>query len=100
MDVDNVDIAQVEEAFSQIVSKEEAHRMSMTTAEKLRLQGEARGKIETGRALVLRALRTKFKTVPEDIEQAINQKNDLIVLESLLEQVIMSHSLEEFAEGL
>jgi len=100
MEVDNVDIEQVEEAFSQIVNREEAHRMSMTTAEKLRLQGEARGKIETGRALVLRALRTKFKTVPEDIERAINQKNDPIVLESLVEQVIMSSSLEDFAEGL
>jgi hypothetical protein len=74
--------------------------MSMTTAEKLRLQGEARGKIETGRALVLRALRTKFKTVPEDIERAINQKNDPIVLESLLEQAVGSSTLEDFADGL
>jgi len=87
---------QVAKTFSQAINKEEAYNMVMTTAEKLFTDG----KIENGRDMVLRALRTKFKTVPEDIERAINQKNDLIVLESLLEQVIMSSTLEEFADGL
>jgi len=68
----------------------------MTTAEKLRLQGEAKA----GRTLVLRALQEKFKTVPEDIAWAINQKSDPIVLESLLAQVIGCNTLDEFAEGL
>jgi len=70
--------------------------MVMTTAEKLFTDGETKA----GRALVLEALQTKFKTVPENIEQAVNQKNDLIALKSLVAQVIMSSTLEEFAEGL
>ena len=74
--------------------------MVMTTAEKLWVGGKTEGNIETGRALVLEAIQTKFKTVPEDIERAINQKNDPIVLKSLLSQVIMSNTIEDFAEGL
>jgi len=93
---------QVATTFSRAVNKEkeEVYKMVMTTAEKLWVGGKTEGEIENGRSMVLRALRTKFKTVPDDIERAINQKNDLIVLESLLEQVIMSNTLEDFAEGL
>jgi len=100
MDVDNVDIEQVEEAFSQIVSREEAHRMSMTTAEKLRLQGEAQGETKAWRKAVLKALRTNFGKIPKDVEEAVLSKNDPIVLESLVERAIDSKTVEEFAEGL
>jgi len=82
--------------FSQAVNKKEVYNMVMTTAEKLFTDG----KTEQGRGMVLRALRTKFRTVPESIERSINQKNDLIVLESLLERTIQCDTLEEFAEGL
>jgi len=87
---------QVAQTFSQVISKEEANKMVMTTAEKLLVEGETKA----GRAMVLRALREKFKTVPEDVERAVNQKGDPIVLESLLAQVIGSNTLEEFAETL
>jgi len=91
---------QVATKFSQAINKKEAYDMVMTTAEKLWVGGKTEGKIENGRDMVLQALQTKFKTVPEDIERAINQKNDLIVLKSLLAQAIGSDSLEEFADGL
>jgi len=91
---------QVATTFSQAISKEGVYDMVMTTAEKLLVQGETKGKTEQGRSMVLRALQEKFKTVPEDIARAINQKSDPIVLESLLAQVIGSNSLEDFAEGL
>ena len=71
---------QVATKFSQAVHKEGVYDMVMITAEKLLVEGETKA----GRTMVLRALRTKFKTVPEDIELAINQKNDPIVLESLV----------------
>jgi hypothetical protein len=87
---------QVATKFSKAVSKEGVYDMVMTTAEKLFTDG----KIENGRDMVLQALQTKFKTVPMDIERAINQKNDLIVLKSLLAQAIESDTLEEFADGL
>jgi hypothetical protein len=87
---------EVAKTFSQVIAKEEVYNMVMTTAEKLFTDG----KVENGRAMVLRALREKFKTVPEDIERAVNQKNDPIALESLLAQVIGNSTLEEFAESL
>jgi len=70
--------------------------MAMTTAQKLRAEGIAKGKAE----MVLNALRTRFKRVPKDIEQAILAISDSIALESLLVQAIQSDSLDEFAEGL
>ena len=87
---------EVAKTFTQVVSKEEVYNMVMTTAERLFTDG----KVENGRSMVLRALREKFKTVPEDVERAVNQKGDPIVLESLLAQVIGSNTLEEFAETL
>ena len=89
---------QVATTFSRAVNKEkeEVYKMVMTTAEKLFTDG----KTEQGRATVLEAIQAKFKTVPEDIERVINQKSDPIVLQSLVAQVIMSNSLEDFAEGL
>ena len=49
---------------------------------------------------VLTALRKKFKKVPKHIEQAVLAKSDPIVLESLLEHVFDSNTLDEFAEML
>ena len=58
------------------------------------------GEVKAGRKLVLAALRKKFKKVPKHIEQAILAKSDPIVLESLLEHVFDSNTLDEFAEML
>jgi chromosome segregation and condensation protein ScpB len=55
---------------------------------------------KAGRSMVLKALRTKFKKVPKQIEQTVLAKSDPIVLESLLEQVFHCNTLDEFAEGL
>jgi hypothetical protein len=100
MAVDEIDAEQVEQGFSKVINKREAHKMSMTTAEKLLIQGEAEGRVKAGRAMVLRALRAKFRTVPKAVEKSIHQKNDPIVLESLLERAIQSDTLKEFAEDL
>ena len=55
---------------------------------------------ETGQNMVLKALRTKFKNVPKEIEEAILARTDPTALESLLEQVFYSGTLDEFADGL
>jgi hypothetical protein len=54
--------------------------------------GAVRGKAE----MVLRAIRKKFKKVPKHVEQAVLAKSDSIVLESLLEHVLDSNTLDEF----
>jgi hypothetical protein len=63
-------------------------------------RGEARGKAESGRNMVLTALRTKFKKVPKDVEKSVLGMSDSIALESLLAQAIQSDTLDEFAEAL
>jgi len=96
MSVENIKAEQVEKAFSKIVNKEEAHKMAQTTAEKLWIEGGT----ETGRKMVLAFLRGKFGTVPRDIEDAVNQMNDPIALESLLARTANCKTLDEFAEEL
>jgi len=58
------------------------------------------GKAEEGRNMVLKALRKKFKKVPKHIEQAVLAKSDPVALESLLEHVMDSDTLDAFAEML
>ena len=48
----------------------------------------------------MKALLAKFATVPDEIENAIRQMTDSIALESLLEHVVQSVSMNEFAEAL
>jgi hypothetical protein len=62
--------------------------------------GKAAEKTETGRNMVLTFLRAKFGKVPKGIADAIRQKNDPIVLESLAAQAGRCKTLDEFAEGL
>jgi len=50
--------------------------------------------------MVLTALRKKFKTVPKEIEEAVLERSDPIALESLLEHVFDSDTLDEFATAL
>jgi len=59
-------------------------------------KGITRGKAE----MVLKAMRKKFKTIPEEIEQAVLAMSDPIALESVLEHVFDSNTLDEFATVL
>jgi len=61
---------------------------------------KAEGEVKARREMVLKALRKKFKQVPQEIEDAVLSRSDPIALESLLEHVFDCNSLEEFAEGL
>ena len=58
--------------------------------------GEARGKA----AMVLTALRKKFKRIPKWIEKSVLAMSDPIALESLLEHVFDSNTMDEFATAL
>jgi len=58
--------------------------------------GAVRGRAE----MVLKALRKKFKKVPKGIEQSVLAMSDPIALESMLEHVFDSNTLDEFATML
>ena len=62
--------------------------------------GEAKGKSEAGRNMVLAFLRAKFGKVPKRIEEAIRQMHDPIALESLAAQAGHSDTLDDFATAL
>jgi len=63
-------------------------------------RGEARGKIETGRNMVLTVLRARFKKVPKTVEKEIRRMTDLIALESWAVQAATCPSMDEFAAAL
>ena len=63
-------------------------------------RGIAKGKVEAGRNMVLKALRAKFKKVPKVVEKAVLAMSDPIALESLLEHVFHCDTLDEFATAL
>jgi hypothetical protein len=104
MSVAKIGTEQISKALSKVLSEREANKLAMSTGERLYLDGEAKGKAEgkaeTGRNLVLTALRTKFKKVPKDIERSVLAMSDSIALESLLVQAIHSDTLDEFAEAI
>jgi len=50
--------------------------------------------------MVLVALRKKFKDIPQEIEEAVLAMSDPVALESLLEHVIDSDTLDEFSTAL
>ena len=96
MSVEDIEAEQVAKAFSKIVSKEEANKMATTTAEKLWVEGGT----EASRKMVLAFLRGKFGNVPKEIEEAVNQMNDPIALESLAARTGNCKTLDEFAAEL
>ena len=77
--------------------------MTMTTAQELILEGEARGreaeKIETARNLLIAILQEKFNSIPKDTERTILAMNDSIALKSWAVQASMSQTLGEFLEA-
>jgi hypothetical protein len=96
--------AEAASAAVDTIFKGKGQRMIKTIFEEQQEIGEARGKTagktEASRNLVLKALRTKFKRVPKDVEKAVLSMSDPIALESLLSQAIQSDTMDEFAEGL
>jgi predicted transposase YdaD len=71
-----------------------------TMLEKAEAKGQAKGKAEGKAEMVLKALRRKFKQVPQGIEDTILSMSDQIALESLLEHAIDSETLDEFVTAL
>ena len=98
-----LDAAKVNEAIKTIFPGKE-QTMIKSYIDELRDEGIAIGKAEgeaAGRAkMVLKALRTKFVKVPKGIEGAVLVMSDPIALESLLEHVFHSTTLDEFATEL
>jgi hypothetical protein len=74
--------------------------MIKTMFEKMIDEGVAIGEVKAGRNLVLKGLRKKFKKVPKEIERSILAMSDPIALESMLEHVFDSNTLDEFAAML
>ena len=88
-----------ENLFSTIKNVVEVETMP-TMLEIWKAEGKTEGKAEAGRNMVLKALRRKFKQVPQEIEESVLSMSDPIALESLLEHAIDSETLDEFAEAL
>ena len=63
-------------------------------------KGEAKWKAEGKAEAVLTVLRTRFRKIPKEIEQAIRQIIDPIALDSWTAQATTCQSLDEFAEAL
>jgi len=57
-------------------------------------------KTEGKAEMVLKAMRKKFNTIPEEIEQSVLAMSDPVALESVLEHVFDGNTLEEFATVL
>ena len=91
-----IGMEQIVKAFSKILSEKEANEMTKTMAEELWVGGKA----ETGRNMILAFLRGRFGNVPKEIEEAVNQMNDPIALESLLARTANCKTLDEFVEEL
>jgi len=91
--------ARVNEALKPIF-REREQTMIKTIFEEQQDIGEARG-IARGKAeAILTILRTRFKKVPKDIENAVRRINDLVALDSWTVHATTCQSLEEFATEL
>ena len=95
----HLDVEQIDELLAPIFTGKEREMIKTVFEEKVD-EGIAIGEVKAARNLVLKAIRTKFKKVPKHVERAVLAKTDVIVLESLLEQVFRCDSLDEFAELL
>jgi len=71
-----------------------------TMLEKWTADAVAKSEAKTGQSMVLTALRKKFRQVPKEVEASVLARTDPIALESLLEHVFDSDTLDEFALGL
>jgi hypothetical protein len=101
----------VDKVLSNVVEGQEENKMSQAvkqvrkTLERIAkesyiAEGEAKGKTETAREIILESIRGKFGKVPKHIERAVNQMNDPIALKSLAVRTANCKTLEEFTEEL
>ena len=87
-------------AFSKVFNKQEAEKMAMTMAQRLMLEGEAKGEAKRGRSVLLAILRKRFSRIPKEVERAIEKMTDPISLESWAVQAATCQSMDEFVEML
>ena len=69
--------------------------MAQTTAEFLREQGKAEGKVEGKQDTILKFLQLQFQDVPEGLSREIRNIHNLTHLDTLLEQAVTAQSLED-----
>ena len=69
--------------------------MAQTTAEFLIEQGIEQGKAEGKQDAILKLLQLQFQHVPETLSREIRNIDNLIHLDTLLEQAMTAQSLEE-----
>jgi hypothetical protein len=63
-------------------------------------KGKQEGSLTTGRNAIIRILKIRFGSDIKSVEDKINQITDLLILEQLLEQSVISNSLTEFESYL
>jgi hypothetical protein len=71
-------------------------RIEVRAMERGEQRGEQRGKLLNAREWVIKVLETRFEDVPEEIQEAINQLEDISHLEQLLKQAITISSVADF----
>ena len=74
--------------------------MAMSTAQELRLEGEAKGKIQGKKDTILNFLKGRFGKVPKPISDTVNSYNDSTALDSLSVLAGSCKTLDEFKDGL
>ena len=74
--------------------------MALSTAQELRLEGEASGIIKGKKGLILDVLEDRFDNLPSTIRDRVNSYSDVIALKSLVVLASTCKSLDEFADGL
>ena len=80
--------------------KGKEQKMIKTIFEEREEIGEARGKAEEGRNMVLAVLRARFNRIPKSVEKAVCKMSDPVALESWAVQAATCKSMAEFAESL
>jgi phage gp29-like protein len=89
-------IAAAKGSQTNVARQKEVQAVSMTIAEALKAEGEAKGQLDDARVILQALLQKKFGPLPEPVRQRIQAATDLARLHAAAVDVLQLDSLEEF----
>ena len=98
--VANIAPEQITETITTTFKGEKGIQMAELIQKGIFQQGVERGKLEEKINDIMKVLRVRVKQVPDSIVDELNERTDLIALDSLLEVAAQCNSIEEFADAL